>query len=125
MPVIELAAAAATKSPSAWDQPGTLGFLVVFGMGVILFFVFRSLAKQLRKVNEAARLEALQSDADAQGPGAQGPGAQQSGAQQSGAQVAGTAFSGAPQADTDGSSLGMPLADSNVIGPPAPNGRAR
>jgi hypothetical protein len=120
MPVIELAAAAATKSPSAWDQPGTLGFLVVFGMGVILFFVFRSLAKQLRKVNEAARLEALQSDADAQGPGAQGPGAQQSGAQ-----VAGTAFSGAPQADADGSSLGRPLADSNVIGPPAPNGRAR
>jgi hypothetical protein len=42
-------------STSAFDQPGTLGFLVVFGMGVILFFVFRSMAKHLRKVNDAAR----------------------------------------------------------------------
>jgi len=62
--VIELAAVAASKSASAWDQPGTLGFLVVFGMGVILYFVFRSLAKQLRKVNEAARLEALQAETE-------------------------------------------------------------
>jgi Na+-transporting methylmalonyl-CoA/oxaloacetate decarboxylase gamma subunit len=38
-------------------QPGTLGFLVVFGMAVILFFVFRSMSKQLRKVNDAARAE--------------------------------------------------------------------
>jgi hypothetical protein len=43
------------SSTSAFDQPGTLGFLVVFGMGVILFFVFRSMAKHLRRVNEAAR----------------------------------------------------------------------
>lgn len=120
MPVIELAAAAAAKSPSAWDQPGTLGFLVVFGMGVILFFVFRSLAKQLRKVNEAARLEALQSDPDAQQSGAQ-----LAGAQQPGAQLAEAQQSGAPQADAEGSSLGRPLAESNVIGPPAQNGRAR
>ena len=56
--MLELAAAAA-KSPSAWDEPGTLGFLVVFGMAVILYFVFRSLAKHLRKINEAARLEAM------------------------------------------------------------------
>jgi hypothetical protein len=42
-------------SSSAFDQPGTLGFLVVFGMGVILFFVFRSMAKHLRRVNDAAR----------------------------------------------------------------------
>ncbi len=60
--MIELATAAA-KSPSAWAQPGTLAFLVIFGMGVILFFVFRSLARQLRKINEAARLEAMQADA--------------------------------------------------------------
>ncbi len=58
---MELAAAAA-KSVSAWDEPGTLGFLVVFGMAVILFFVFRSLARHLRKINEAARLEAAQAD---------------------------------------------------------------
>jgi hypothetical protein len=50
--------AASSTSTSAWDEPGTLGFLVVFGMGLILFFVFRSLAKQLRKVREAAALEA-------------------------------------------------------------------
>jgi hypothetical protein len=59
--VIDLAAAAA-KSVSAWDQPGTLAFLVIFAMGVILFFVFRSMARQLRKVNEAARLEASQAE---------------------------------------------------------------
>ncbi len=56
--MLELAAAAA-KSTSAWDEPGTLGFLVVFGMAIILYFVFRSLAKHLRKINEAARLEAM------------------------------------------------------------------
>jgi phosphotransferase system glucose/maltose/N-acetylglucosamine-specific IIC component len=60
--VIGLAAAEAVKSTSAWDQPGTLGFLVVFGMAVILYFVFRSLARQLRKVNEAARAEAAQAE---------------------------------------------------------------
>lgn len=60
--MIDLAAAAA-KSVSAWDEPGTLAFLVIFGMGVILFFVFRSMARQLRKVNEAARLEASQAEA--------------------------------------------------------------
>ena len=75
---MELAAAAAAKSTSAWDQPGTLGFLVVFGMAVVLYFVFRSLARHLRKINEAARLEAAQSEAvqftgglaDTVGPGA-------------------------------------------------------
>ena len=59
-----LAAAVAAKSPSVWAQPGTLGFLVVFGMAVILYFVFRSMSKHLRKVREAAMLEQDQS-----GPG--------------------------------------------------------
>jgi hypothetical protein len=67
-----LAAAAVAKSTSAWDEPGTLGFLVVFGMGVILFFVFRSLARHLRKLNEAARLESLAQAQD--GSGAPGGG---------------------------------------------------
>jgi hypothetical protein len=66
--VLELAAAAA-KSTSAWDQPGTLGFLVVFGMAIILYFTFRSLAKHLRKINEAARLEAMRAEAGAAGHG--------------------------------------------------------
>jgi hypothetical protein len=60
---MDLAAAAAANSSSALSQPGTLGFLIVFGMGVILYFVFRSLTKHLRKINEAARIEAAQADA--------------------------------------------------------------
>jgi hypothetical protein len=44
--------AAASSSDVA---PGTLGFLVVFGMAVLLFFLFRSMSKHLRKVNAAAR----------------------------------------------------------------------
>jgi hypothetical protein len=56
------------------DQPGTVAFLVIFGMGVILFFVFRSMAKHLRKINMAARAEAEaaakdQAAADAQARG--------------------------------------------------------
>ena len=31
--------------------PGTLGFIVVFGMAVVLFFLFRSMSKHLRKIN--------------------------------------------------------------------------
>jgi hypothetical protein len=42
-------------SQSVIDQPGTVAFLVVFGMGVMLFFVFRSMSRHLRKVNDAAR----------------------------------------------------------------------
>ena len=37
--------------------PGTLGFLVVFGMAVVLTMLFRSMTKHLRKVNQAARSE--------------------------------------------------------------------
>jgi len=48
------------------DQPGTVAFLVIFGMGVILFFVFRSMAKHLRKIQMAARAEA-EAAAKAQG----------------------------------------------------------
>lgn len=55
--------AASSSSTSVFDQPGTLGFLVVFGMGVILFFVFRSMARHLRKVNQAARAEAAEAEA--------------------------------------------------------------
>ena len=45
----------AATSPSSSAAPGTLAFLVVFGMAVVLFFLFRSMSKHLRKVNEAAR----------------------------------------------------------------------
>jgi hypothetical protein len=40
-------AAASTASQIA---PGALGFLVVAGMGLALFFLFRSLNKQLHKI---------------------------------------------------------------------------
>jgi hypothetical protein len=75
------AASKTTKSPSAWDEPGTLGFLVVFGLAVIMYFVFRSMSKHLRKVREAAQLEA---DQQAAAEGAQ------SGSQLPGSQLAGT-----------------------------------
>jgi hypothetical protein len=56
--VTALAGTVLAGSSSAFDQPGTLGFLVIFGMGVVLYFVFRSMAKHLRKVNTAARQDA-------------------------------------------------------------------
>jgi CHASE3 domain sensor protein len=56
-------------STSAFDQPGTLGFLVVFGMGVALYFVFRSMARHLRKVNTAAREEAAAAHAESSASG--------------------------------------------------------
>ncbi len=43
-----LAAAHAVSSSAV--VPGVLGFLVVAGMSVALFFLFRSMNKQLRKV---------------------------------------------------------------------------
>ena len=49
---------ALADSQSLLAQPGTVAFLVVFGMGVMMFFVFRSMSRHLRKVNDAARDEA-------------------------------------------------------------------
>jgi hypothetical protein len=69
-----LAAAAAAKSPSVWAEPGTLGFLVVFGMAIIMYFVFRSMSKQLRKVREAAAAEQEQSGPGQQSGGGSPPG---------------------------------------------------
>jgi hypothetical protein len=36
---------------------GTLGFLVLAGMAVVIVFLFRSMSKHLRKVNDAASAE--------------------------------------------------------------------
>lgn len=41
-----LAASAASQA-----APGVLGFTVVAGMGIILYFLFRSMTKHLRKVS--------------------------------------------------------------------------
>ncbi len=103
--MLELAAAAA-KSPSAWDEPGTLGFLVVFGMAVVLYFVFRSLAKHLRKINEAARLEAMSSGAGAATFGATGTGAAGDGVPGTGETGAGTQGAGTQRAGTQAGANG-------------------
>lgn len=48
---VTLATVTAAGSPAASQVvPGILGFLVVAGMGLALFFLLRSLNKQLRKV---------------------------------------------------------------------------
>ena len=40
----------AAASAASQAAPGVLGFLVVAGMGLVLFFLFRSMTKHLRKV---------------------------------------------------------------------------
>jgi hypothetical protein len=40
----------AASSTASQVYPGLIGFLVVAGMGLALFFLFRSLNKQLRKI---------------------------------------------------------------------------
>jgi hypothetical protein len=47
-------AAASANSDAA---PGTLAFIVVFGMAVVLTVLFRSMSKHIRRVNSAARRE--------------------------------------------------------------------
>ena len=54
---------AASASSSA--EPGTLAFLVVFGMAVVLVFLFRSMSKHLRKVNAQARQDEAKGQARA------------------------------------------------------------
>jgi hypothetical protein len=54
-------------SPAASQVvPGVLGFLVVAGMGLALFFLLRSMNKHLRKV---AREPRWREEADGQEPG--------------------------------------------------------
>ena len=49
---------AAGQSAASSAAPGAIGFLVVAGMGLAVFFLFRSMTKHLRKVNLAAQNEA-------------------------------------------------------------------
>jgi hypothetical protein len=59
----------ASAAPAASQVvPGILGFLVVAGMGLILYFLLRSMNKQLRKVvpDPAWRKEASQTQAEEQ-----------------------------------------------------------
>ncbi len=66
--------ALAATSASSSAEPGTLAFLVIFGMAVVLFFLFRSMSKHLRKVKEAALRDEMA--AAAPKPSAQDPAAQ-------------------------------------------------
>jgi len=45
------------KDAGLLAQPGTLAFVVVFALGVVLFFLLRSMTRHLRKVREEERLE--------------------------------------------------------------------
>jgi cobalamin biosynthesis protein CobD/CbiB len=49
-PVTTLATSASSSA-----APGTLAFVIVFGMAVVLTLLFRSMSKHIRKVNAAAR----------------------------------------------------------------------
>jgi hypothetical protein len=63
---------ASSSTPAAGQVvTGVLGFLVVAGMGVALFFLLRSMNKHLRKV---AREPRWRDEADGQEPGGQEPG---------------------------------------------------
>jgi len=48
---------AAGQSAASSAAPGAIGFLVVAGMGLAVFFLFRSMTKHLRKVRLAADSE--------------------------------------------------------------------
>lgn len=69
--------AAGASQAGLLAQPGTVAFLVVFGMAVLLYFVFRSMSRHLRKVNQLARdeedaqraLAAASDDAPGHAPG--------------------------------------------------------
>ena len=58
---------AAGHSVASSAAPGAVGFLVVAGMGLAIFFLFRSMTKHLRKVRLAA-------DSERAAPGEGGPG---------------------------------------------------
>jgi hypothetical protein len=50
--------AASSSSVASQVTPGLLGFLVVAGMGLAVYFLFRSLNKQLKKISPDPRVRA-------------------------------------------------------------------
>lgn len=67
----------AASSAASQAAPGVLGFLVVAGMGVVLFFLFRSMTKHLRKVAVDPRQDpvaASSTPANGAAPGGAAPG---------------------------------------------------
>ncbi len=49
---------AASSSVASQVTPGLLGFLVVAGMGVAMYFLFRSMNRHLRKISPDPRVRA-------------------------------------------------------------------
>jgi hypothetical protein len=62
----------AGASVASQAAPGVLGFLVVAGMGVVLYFLFRSMTKHLRKVAVDPRQDQVAASGPAAGGGAPG-----------------------------------------------------
>jgi hypothetical protein len=50
--------AASSSSVASQVTPGLLGFLVVAGLGLAVYFLFRSLNKQLKKISPDPRVRA-------------------------------------------------------------------
>ena len=65
---------AAGQSAASSAAPGAVGFLVVAGLGLAVFFLFRSMTKHLRKVNLAAENEAAPPAKAGPPAGPDGPG---------------------------------------------------
>ena len=65
---------AAGQSAASSAAPGAIGFLVVAGLGLAVFFLFRSMTKHLRKVNLAAENEAAPPAKAGPPAGPDGPG---------------------------------------------------
>jgi hypothetical protein len=62
----------AGASAASQAAPGVLGFLVVAGMGVALYFLFRSMTKHLRKVAVDPRQDHVAAGSPAAGGAAAG-----------------------------------------------------
>ena len=62
----------AASSTASQVHPGLVGFLVVAGMGLALFFLFRSLNKQLHKIAPGQPIQRAAGPVPAAPPGARG-----------------------------------------------------
>jgi hypothetical protein len=99
---------AAHQSAASQAAPGVLGFLVVAGMGIILFFVFKSMARHLRKVS----VTTLPAGASPVGTGAVGAGPAKTGLVSTGA-AASDQRANAPA--VDGPVISGPVVSGTVI----------
>lgn len=90
----------AASSTASQVYPGLAGFLLVAGMGLALFFLFRSLNKQLHKIAPGQPSSAPPGRSRPPRPGLAAYRAMQAGAKQAGAE-AGAGQAGAGQAGAE------------------------